>query len=180
MQRRDALKRLGWLSTGLVLSTTGLLNACTARQKSRTELTSKDVLLLDDIGETILPTTEDAVGAKAVAIGAYMLTTINDCYSIEKRATMIKGLDELEASCDREYRRKFVELSPSEKTIFLTKLDPKEKTSADHYITMLKYLTIHGYVTSELGATKFLRYDPVPGKFQIIPYKKGDKRWATN
>src|ERR1700676_5385930 len=34
--------------------------------------------------------------------------------------------------------------------------------------------------TSEPGATKALRYIAVPGKYEgCIPYKKGDKAWAT-
>jgi hypothetical protein len=43
----------------------------------------------------------------------------------------------------------------------------------------MKQLTLLGYFTSEPGATKALRYNPVPGKFEgCIPYKKGDKAWA--
>jgi len=39
---------------------------------------------------------------------------------------------------------------------------------------------LSGYFTSEIGATKALRYVAVPGKFDgSYPYKKGDKAWAT-
>jgi hypothetical protein len=45
---------------------------------------------------------------------------------------------------------------------------------------MIKQLTILGYFTSETGATKALRYEAVPGKYDgAYPYKKGDKAWAT-
>jgi hypothetical protein len=37
-----------------------------------------------------------------------------------------------------------------------------------------------GFFTSEPGATKALRYIAVPGHYDgNLPYKKGDKAWAT-
>lgn len=49
-----------------------------------------------------------------------------------------------------------------------------------HYFSMMKQLTLWGFFTSEPGATKALRYVAVPGKYEgCIPYKKGDKAWAT-
>ena len=45
---------------------------------------------------------------------------------------------------------------------------------------MMKELTLLGFFTSEIGATKALRYVAVPGKYVgCIPYNKGDKAWAT-
>jgi hypothetical protein len=45
----------------------------------------------------------------------------------------------------------------------------------------MKELTLLGYFTSEVGATKALRYVPIPGRFDgCIPYKKGDKAWALS
>ena len=57
----------------------------------------------------------------------------------------------------------------------------KKKTEdPPHYFKLMKDLTVQGYFTSEIGATKALRYVPVPGKYEsCIPYKKGDKAWAT-
>jgi len=49
-----------------------------------------------------------------------------------------------------------------------------------HYFKMMKELTLLGYFTSEIGATKALRYIAVPGRYDgSVPYKKGDKAWAT-
>lgn len=56
----------------------------------------------------------------------------------------------------------------------------KKKDAGDHYFMMIKQLTILGYFTSEIGATKALRYMAVPGKYDgSYPFKKGDKAWAT-
>jgi hypothetical protein len=41
---------------------------------------------------------------------------------------------------------------------------------------MMKQLTLLGFFTSEPGATKAVRYIPVPGRYDgCVPYKKGDK-----
>ena len=51
----------------------------------------------------------------------------------------------------------------------------------DHYFRMMKDLTLLGYFTSEVGATKALRYIETPGHYDsCIPYKKGDKAWAVD
>ena len=56
----------------------------------------------------------------------------------------------------------------------------KKKEDPAHYFTLMKQLTLLGYFTSEIGATQALRYVAVPGKYEgCIPYKKGDKAWAT-
>ena len=48
-----------------------------------------------------------------------------------------------------------------------------------HYFSLMKQLTLLGFFTSEVGATKALRYVPVPGRYEgCVPYKKGDKAFA--
>ena len=48
-----------------------------------------------------------------------------------------------------------------------------------HYFSMMKQLTISGYLRSKEGGTGALRYTPVPGKYDgDLDYKKGDKLFA--
>ncbi len=45
---------------------------------------------------------------------------------------------------------------------------------------MLRQLTIAGYFSSEIGMTKALRYEAVPGRYNgCITVNKGDKPWAS-
>ncbi len=45
----------------------------------------------------------------------------------------------------------------------------------------IKGLILTGYFTSEAGATKALRYELVPGRFDPdIPLRPGDKSWASD
>jgi hypothetical protein len=81
------------------------------------------------------------------------------------------------------YNHPFRELVPSEKKDLLSGLDRDapdiEGEEIPHYFSMMKQLTIWGYFTSEPGATRALRYNPVPGRYlACIPYKVGDKAWA--
>ena len=57
----------------------------------------------------------------------------------------------------------------------------KMRENPEHYYTMMKQLAILGYFNSKEGATQALRYVAVPGKYDgALPYKKGDKAWATS
>ncbi|MEP6948141.1 MAG: gluconate 2-dehydrogenase subunit 3 family protein [Ginsengibacter sp.] len=56
----------------------------------------------------------------------------------------------------------------------------KMREYPNYYFTLMKELTLLGYFTSEVGCTQARRYIETPGRFEgCIPYKKGDKAWAT-
>ena len=78
--------------------------------------------------------------------------------------------------------------TPEQRKALLTEIDKeanaynKSKKPEDpaHYFSLMKQLTLLGYFSSEIGATQALRYVAVPGRYEgCIPYKKGDKAWAT-
>jgi glucoside 3-dehydrogenase (cytochrome c) hitch-hiker subunit len=57
--------------------------------------------------------------------------------------------------------------------------DPQARALPSFFRTM-KELTIVGYYTSQLGATKELRYVQVPGRFEgCVPLAKIGRGWAT-
>lgn len=57
----------------------------------------------------------------------------------------------------------------------------KKEKRPDHYFTMMKQLTLHGFFTSKVGATQALQYVAVPTRYEgCIPYKKGEGAWALN
>jgi hypothetical protein len=50
-----------------------------------------------------------------------------------------------------------------------------------HYFRMMKELALLGYFTSEIGATRALRYVESPGRFEpCVPYAPGEKAWAPH
>ncbi|MBK8055756.1 MAG: gluconate 2-dehydrogenase subunit 3 family protein [Saprospiraceae bacterium] len=150
-------------------------------------LTAQQVSLLDEIGETILPQT-DTPGAKAVGIGLFMNKMITNCYTKEQQSVFLSGVETLKTDFQKKYAATFEKGSPDQREEFLNSINAemvkynkdKKQENAEHYFTMIKQLTILGYFTSEAGATKELRYEAVPGRYDgSYPYKKGDKAWAT-
>ena len=56
----------------------------------------------------------------------------------------------------------------------------EDKGPVPHYFTLMKQLTLFSFFTSEVGATKALRYVSIPGRYDgDMPYQKGDRAWAT-
>ncbi|MGI4886984.1 MAG: gluconate 2-dehydrogenase subunit 3 family protein [Janthinobacterium lividum] len=202
MDRRDAIARVALLMGGTVIGADFFLSSCSSPGKSVAEggagapaakmpdLDMDQVRLLDEVGDTILPTTAASPGAKAAHIGRFMGVMVRDCYTPADQKIFMEGLTKLNEASQKQYDKGFIACDPAERTALLTALDKEQKDYAaahtekgapSHYFRMLKQLTLLGYFTSEVGATKALRYLPIPGRYDgNVPYKKGDKAWATS
>ncbi len=198
MDRRDALARVALLMGGTVIGADFFLSSCSSPAKPEAKaggeaateqptLSLDQVHLLDEVGETILPTTQTP-GAKAARVGRFMAVMVRDCYKPADQKIFLNGLSQLDKDCQKHSGKGFLACDLAQRTAFLTALDKEQKAftanqRADdpaHYFRMMKQLTLLGYFTSEVGATKALRYLPVPGRYDgNVPYKKGDRAWAT-
>ena len=183
MNRRQALKLTTITVGGSIVGAEFFLAGC--KNDTAKELTfSEDVLLLlDEIGETILPETDRSPGAKAAKIGFFIKDMVTDCYSEEEQQTFMKGLYQVNIESNTLYSKGFMEIDPEDRLRLLLQLDEEANNNREeripHYFTMMKQLTVLGYFTSEPGATQALRYNPTPGRFDsCIPYQVGDKAWA--
>ena len=199
MDRREALKRVTFMLGGIALvgSSGGLLTACsnadrTAVAKTGTAngaFTPDDIALLDEVSDTILPTTAKSPGAKDAKTGAFMALMVNDTYSPEDQKIFRDGLVALdEASKKANGGATFMKATPAQRTALLTVLDKEQfdfqkvrKEQPQHYFRMIKELTMLGFFTSEIGYNKAMRYKESPGPFQpCVPYTKGDPAWAAH
>ncbi len=191
MNRREALSSVALLLGGTLIGSEMFLSGCTNENKkigtAGLDLSPEDISFLDEVGDTIIPAT-DTPGAKDAKIGEFMHTIVRDCYNKTDQDIFIAGMGKLNEASKSTNGKYFLESSPEERKNLLIALDKEQKeytakkkaTDPPHYFRMLKELTIWGYFTSEPGATKALRYIAVPGKYEgCIPYKKGDKAWAT-
>ncbi len=204
MERRELLKMIAVLTGGALIGGDVFMSGCkTSAKKGTGLLSADDMALLDEVGDTIIPTT-DTPGAKAAKVGEFMNVYVTDCYRADQQKAFTEGLVTLNKACDKQFGKDFTKLSAAERTSFLTALEKeakdynqqitdKEKPAREqakkelkefygaplHYYTMIKQLTLMGYFTSEIGMTKALRLLPVPGKYDgAYPYKKGDKAWS--
>ncbi len=189
MKRREALSAVAVILGGSMVGSSLFLTGCKSEPKrtSLTDFTPDEIAFLDEVAETIIPAT-DTPGAKAAQVGAFMKVMVTDCYEEKNQQVFVEGLKKLEESSKQKFSKGFMDLDASQKKELLTDIDKeareyqrnKKDGDPNHYFKMMKDLTLQGYFTSEPGATKALRYVAVPGKYEgCIPYKKGDKAWAT-
>jgi hypothetical protein len=191
MNRREALSSVALLLGGTLIGSEMFLSGCTNADKkigtAGMNFSPEDISFLDEVGDTIIPAT-DTPGAKDAKIGEFMHTIVRDCYNKTDQDIFIAGMGKLNDASKTKNGKYFLECSPEERKNLLIDLDKEQKdytaakkpTDPAHYFRMMKELTIWGYFTSEPGATKALRYIAVPGRYEgCIPYKKGDKAWAT-
>lgn len=189
MKRRDALAALTALAGGTLAGSQLILSACQADDAGMAYrfFTASEISLLEQIADTILPATADSPGAADTGIGAFMDVFVADCFEPEEQKALREGLPVLDRRCRDQFGNPFQELSSDQQQEFLVALDIEAEAyqrklrgdAPSHYFSMIKYLTILGYFTSEPGATQALRYLPVPGRYEgDIPLKAGDKAWA--
>jgi len=189
MNRRDAIGRVALIMGGTLIGAEYLLSGCKPKAAKVEDLFNADhVSFLDEVAETILPTTSTP-GAKAAKVGDFMAVMVRDCYEPADQDIFLKGVGQIDDAANKKFSKKFMDLDATQRTALLTDLDKeqqeysktKKPKDPNHYFRMIKELTLLGYFTSEVGCTKALRYVPVPGRFDgCIPYKKGDKAWALS
>ncbi|SFC61008.1 Gluconate 2-dehydrogenase subunit 3 [Parapedobacter composti] len=183
------MARVAWIMGGAVVGANLFLEGCTRRTTKNVEglFEPATVDFIGDVADTILPPT-DSPGAKEAGVGAFIPVMVKDCYTDEQQKVFVDGLGKLEDASKAKFGRQFQELAAEERTELLNGIDKeakehqknRENGEPDHYFHLFKQLTLLGFFTSELGATKALRYVQVPGKYVgDYPYKKGDKAWAT-
>ncbi|MEY3590699.1 MAG: hypothetical protein RLZZ466_1220 [Bacteroidota bacterium] len=197
MERRELLKTIALLTGTAVVGGEIFLTGCKNPVTSKSAFTPAMISLLDEVAETIIPTT-DTPGAKAAKTGAFMQIMIEDCYTKKEQDAFMKGIEELEKKCNTENGVSFTKLTPENRLAFLQKLEreakeynenlkkekeenekTKKENSPPHYYSMMKQLTLWGFFSSETGMTETLRHVPVPGRFDgNVPYIKGEKAWA--
>jgi hypothetical protein len=185
MNRREALARLLAITGTVAVGAELFLTGCRAPEaKGRTEpLTPAELALLDEVGETIIPTT-DSPGAKSVGIGAFMAATAKEIYDDAAWGSFRTGLEKLDKASRKANGTPFMESTAAQRTQLLNDLDREQRTytkergrnDPPHYFRLMKELTLVGYFSSETGCTKALRYVESPGHYDgNLPYRKGDR-----
>lgn len=187
MNRREAISSVALLLGGTILGAEAFLSGCKTKTDAGLSFTATDISFLDEVAETILPAT-GTPGAKAAKVGEFMTVMVRDCYEEKDQKIFMDGMKKLDEACKAKNSKSFMEATAAQRHDLLVALDAEQKEyqknkkpeDPTHYFRMMKELTLSGYFTSEVGATKALRYVAVPGKYEgCIPYNKGDKAWAT-
>ncbi|HEY8780493.1 MAG TPA: gluconate 2-dehydrogenase subunit 3 family protein [Mucilaginibacter sp.] len=208
MDRRDAIGRVALIMGGAVIGAEFFISGCKPTSTQVSDLFNADhVAFLNEVADTILPATASSPGAKAANVGQFMAVMVRDCYTPADQKIFLEGIKKLDDTGQKQFNGKFMDLTDQQRTDLLVALDKEQKDyyktlskkmeadmakhkgdtkyaalkMPDHYFKMMKELTLLGYFTSEVGATKALRYMETPGHYDgCMPYKKGDKAWAVD
>ena len=187
MKRRRFLSSVAILVPAAMVSTEVFLPSCN-RGVADNSFSQENVNLLDEIGETIIPATATSPGAKAAHIGEFMKVNVTDCYTPEQQAVFWEGVNKVKKLSKDKYGKEFPKLTVSQKQEVLGTLEnesknrtvAKDNNSTAPFYPMIKGLVAFGFFSSKPGATRALRYEQTPdGYVANVPYKKGDKAWAT-
>ena len=175
MNRREAVRNLsllfgGALSAELTAALYGqVLNTGMPLAVSRAQES-----LLAEAADTVIPST-DTPGAKAAGVEKFIIRVLRDCYRPDAQLRFYEGLSRLDESARSAHGKGFADLAPEQRTAVMSVATKQDKP----FFMLLKQLTVAGYFTSEIGATKALAYLPVPGKFQgETTLQPGQKAWA--
>lgn len=190
-ERRQFLKRLsgavGAATAVSLLSPAGMSAAFAYTPKANSEaqdgsvFSRHEMLLLRDIADTILPKT-DTPSASDVDCHGFVDHQLAHVYDGRQQKKMKAFLKRFNEACLKNYKNVFADLNTTEKAFALVELESERGFSSEdkRVFKELKSLIVFGYFTSEVGASKVLSYQPLPGGYKgSIPCDENTKSWGS-
>jgi len=177
MNRREAVKTTGVLLGG-VLITSATLSACArdSRNTGAGVLNAEDQALVEEIADTLLPSTGSSPGAKAAGVGPVINLLLTDCREPEEQKRVVDGLKQFRSTVGDH----FPSMSQANRENWLRRIDGEARAaSGKHYFPLLRDLSLQAYFSSEVGMTRALRYVMTPGKWVgCVPLTPGQPAWG--
>ena len=183
MQRRDALK---FLATGAVATAAApellafFQQAHPASGYAMRTFNPHQNATVVLMSEVIIPET-DTAGAKGARVNEFIDVILTEWATDEDRNNFLTGLAGVDKQSNELYGRDFVDASPVQQLTLLRALDEAagmgSRRSARHgntvpewdtqlrgnFFTVFKGTTLHGYYTSEVGFSRELGLQIIPG-----------------
>jgi len=142
LSRREAVRRVAALLGGVAfVGGTSLLEACArgdrpeavadGRYKQVGKFSAEQVAMLDEIADTILPTTAKSPGAKAAAAGPFMALMVTDSYREPQQRAFMDGLAKVDEATKKAANVGFLQATPQQRLAVLTALDQEQKAYMD-------------------------------------------------
>jgi hypothetical protein len=139
-------------------------------------LTQGQAATLSAACETIVPAT-DTPGAIAAGVPQFVDRALADWYLPADAERIRAGLADLDARAKAMGAASFADLPAAQRATIAAAVEADKA----HYWPALRDIVTVGYFTSEAGATKALRYDPVPGAWRAcVPVKEIGRAWALS
>ena len=145
MNRREAVQNISLLLGGTLVGMNAFLTGCKTKTGGKETFSQSDIAYLDEIADTILPTTSTP-GAKAAKVGQFMTVMVNDCYEAKDQKAFRDGMDKINELSEKEFNNPFMKSSPEQRHQLLVKLDAEAKEyqknkkpeDTEHYFRLMK------------------------------------------
>jgi gluconate 2-dehydrogenase gamma chain len=186
MDRREALRRAAILMGGAISAPTimGILKGCKAEPSINwkpTYFTEEQAGVITTLSDIILPAT-DTPGAKETGVPSFIERMIHEAYSPTDRDAFMNGLAEFMKDAETNLSDRFIDADADQQEKYVLEVHKsaiESKEAGQPFILKMKELTMLGFFTSEVGATKVLQYEQVPGHyFGCKPLNEIGKTWA--
>ena len=128
LTRREALRRVSLALGGITLIGESAWLAGPAQGATGVAVTlfsASEIALLDEIADTILPTTSTP-GAKAAGVGPFIAVMVRDVYDAPQQKVFRSGLTTLQRRCRKVNGADFMACTPQQRQSFLEKLDREQ------------------------------------------------------
>ena len=171
MDQADAITRRDLLGTGAAAFVAMVFGgtAQAAQKRARDRRADPRYGLADRIADLVIPKT-DTPGASEAGVANFLLMALD-----EKMGGMEPGqLDRVGSALDAAAGGAFLKLARDRQEVLLAALDARAFTgqpaagTAEADWPHLKAAILAGYYTSEIGASRELVFDPVPGTRENI------------
>ena len=184
MNRREAIRATTAMLGAVLVTSNGFLVACSRERapaaSSNGVLSADDQTLIEEIADTLLPTTAASPGARAAGAGAAINLLLTDCWEPAKQQRVVEGLKQFRETSKSRAGGEFTTLPVAKREALLRAIDAEAQSKGDaHYFNLVRDLALQAYFSSEIGMTKARRWIMVPGKFVgCTPLKPGQPAWA--
>jgi hypothetical protein len=195
-QRRSGCTSTGWsrreFGAGAMLL--GLVLGVSPAHVLAVEAPSRRTLaLLSEVSQLVIPHT-DTPGAGDVGTGAFVALALAHGLNDTRKPLVdpapglplrADGSLHYDVWLDGELSRRaggdFLAQPPARRAQILAALDAEAFASGKSPWIKLKALILTGYYTSEVGGSKELQYELVPGRFDVdLPVHPGDRAWSSD
>lgn len=181
MHRRELLSLLGGLTAGSALASLTpddlLARGTLAHRRTPSApgpigpFTPHQAATIDRATELIMPAT-DTPGAHDAGVTGFIAVIVGEWDTPEDRDRFMSGLENFDRMSRERFGKDFVDGTEADQVALLTGLDDevqairarKESLTAN-FFNRLKSLTLYGYYTSEVGMTRELHNQVIPGRY---------------
>lgn len=163
MKRRDFILNSSKVA-GIITIGSGFvyLSGCTPDRKAYNNLFSvEEVKIMNELGNVIIPPTNNSPGAKEAKVGEFIALIVKDCYPKNEQVRFKKGIKELNRLSQDSFGKNFMQCSKEQRMNIAMQQDQSE----DEGFGKLKDMIVSAYLSSKIGATQFFDYYAVPGRY---------------